>query len=200
MSDFDSNQYEGLEEDNSGMPPQGGGNRNFLIAVGIIAGIFLLAVIGLVAYLVLFVSPSNANKLSQATLISAQNQATANAATQTQAIVFKLMTPSATIPPTATTAPTDTPVIVLPSNTPEPTITDTLLPALAQDMTDRTATVAALLTQAAAPAQATLNPGTPSALPTTGIGDEIGLPGLFGIAVVLLAVIFLVRRMRVNGH
>jgi LPXTG-motif cell wall-anchored protein len=48
--------------------------------------------------------------------------------------------------------------------------------------------------------QATVYPGTPSALPTTGIGDEIGLPGLFGIAVVLLAVIFLVRRMRANTH
>ena len=37
---------------------------------------------------------------------------------------------------------------------------------------------------------------TPTGLPTTGFVDEVGLPGLFGLAAVLLVVIVLARRAR----
>ena len=37
---------------------------------------------------------------------------------------------------------------------------------------------------------------TPTGLPTTGFVDEVGLPGLFGLAAVLLVVIVLARRTR----
>jgi LPXTG-motif cell wall-anchored protein len=37
---------------------------------------------------------------------------------------------------------------------------------------------------------------TSTALPTTGFADEVGIPGLLGMAVLLIAVIFLARRLR----
>jgi hypothetical protein len=37
---------------------------------------------------------------------------------------------------------------------------------------------------------------TPSVMPRTGLFDEIGLPGLIVLALALIAVIFLARRMR----
>jgi LPXTG-motif cell wall-anchored protein len=58
----------------------------------------------------------------------------------------------------------------------------------------RTATVAALFTQAAStgiPRTATV-----TALPATGFADEAGVPGLLGLALVLIVVIFLARRLR----
>ena len=39
---------------------------------------------------------------------------------------------------------------------------------------------------------------TSTALPTTGFADEVGLPGLFGLAAVLVVVIFLARRARTH--
>ncbi len=58
----------------------------------------------------------------------------------------------------------------------------------------RTATVAALLT-AAAESQDTPEP-EPTELPETGFVDEIGLPVLGGLALLLMVVIILVRRLR----
>jgi hypothetical protein len=58
-----------------------------------------------------------------------------------------------------------------------------------------TATVAAALTQAAQ-AQLTVV-ATSTALPGTGFADEYGAPGLVVMAVALVAVIFLARRLRV---
>lgn len=79
-------------------------------------------------------------------------------------------------------APTNTPVVVSPTVAPaSPTI-------------DRTGTVAALLTEAAA-GKLTATP-TASALPTTGFAEDVGVPGLFGIALVFILLIFLARRLR----
>jgi hypothetical protein len=58
----------------------------------------------------------------------------------------------------------------------------------------RTATVAALLTQAAQQT-ATVLP-TATALPGTGFADEVGAPSLLALAALLILVIFLVRRLR----
>jgi hypothetical protein len=57
-----------------------------------------------------------------------------------------------------------------------------------------TVTVAAAFTQLAVSTQ-TIIP-TSTALPNTGFADEFGAPGLMLIAVALVAVIFLVRRLR----
>jgi LPXTG-motif cell wall-anchored protein len=205
MSDLDSNQqYQGFEEETPPGGPKGSNNRTFLIAVGVIAGLFLLAVIGLVAYLLIFAGPQNTAQKQQATLISAQNIATSAAATKNAFTALLALTPSDTWTPTATQPATSTPVIVQPTDTDTPLPSDTPTPAaaIAQDLTARTQTVAALLTQAAGGGTvASATPGgTPTALPTTGFADEVGLPGLIGLAVVLLAVIFLARRLRSGGN
>jgi LPXTG-motif cell wall-anchored protein len=61
----------------------------------------------------------------------------------------------------------------------------------------RTATVAALLTQAAE-AQQTVTP-TASGLPQTGFAEDVGVPGLVGLSLALIVVIFLARRLRTSG-
>jgi LPXTG-motif cell wall-anchored protein len=74
------------------------------------------------------------------------------------------------------------------------------------DLNSRTQTVAALLTQAAGGTTNT-TPGagasagglTPTTLPTTGFVEEVGLPGMLGLSILLVAVIFFVRRMRLSG-
>jgi LPXTG-motif cell wall-anchored protein len=66
--------------------------------------------------------------------------------------------------------------------------------SLASPTFSSTATVAALLTQAAA-GKFTPTP-TSSALPTTGFAEDVGVPGLFGIALVMILLIFLARRLR----
>ncbi|HEY5903676.1 MAG TPA: hypothetical protein VIU39_14070, partial [Anaerolineales bacterium] len=91
------------------------------------------------------------------------------------------------IVPTATLPPTPTPVLAQATST-------ATLPPPTQD--PATATVAAALTQAAL-AQQTVVP-TSSALPGTGIADEYGMPGLVALAVVLLVIILLARRLRLT--
>jgi hypothetical protein len=51
-----------------------------------------------------------------------------------------------------------------------------------------------LFTQAAE-AQLTVIP-TSTALPDSGFADDVGLPGLIGLAAVLVVVVFLARRLR----
>jgi hypothetical protein len=76
-------------------------------------------------------------------------------------------------------APTNTPVLASPTA------------VLASPTINRTGTVAALLTEAAA---GKLTPtATTSALPTTGFAEDVGVPGLFGIALVMILLIFLAR-------
>lgn len=59
---------------------------------------------------------------------------------------------------------------------------------------DRTATVSFLLTEAAI-GRLTITP-TASGLPDTGFADDVGVPGMVGLALVLIVVVFLARRLR----
>ena len=81
-----------------------------------------------------------------------------------------------------TLPPTSTPVIAEATATASPTTN----PA--------TATVAAAFTQIAVSTQTVI--ATSTALPATGVADEFGGPGLAIMAIALIAVIFLVRRLR----
>jgi LPXTG-motif cell wall-anchored protein len=78
--------------------------------------------------------------------------------------------------------------------------TSTPVVAGAQLSASELATVQALQTQMAA----TGGNGTPTvtstALPTTGFADEYGLPGMVGLAVILIAVIFLSRKLRTSAQ
>jgi cytoskeletal protein RodZ len=200
MSDnFDDNQFEPLEEEQPEEgKPQGSGNRTFIVIIGVLAAIFLLSLAALAAYAFLIQPQQKAQHAEQVALINAQNTATAAAATsaaQTQAVTN---TPLPTkVPPTATAMPaTATPVVAVAS------ATATSEPVEAKDMNSRTATVASLLTAAAGAGSNTT--GTPvattTALPKTGFADEVGLPGMFAIALVLIGIIFFARKMRFSSN
>jgi len=176
-------------------------NRTFIVIIGIIFAFFVL-IGGAIAAYVLLIAPRSADKAAQdAALINAQNTATSVAATEQSMIMQLALTPSATLPPTATeeVAETEVPntptaVMIVASDTPEPTATEEITVEVgAADFDALTATVASLLTLAAEGKTAT---ATPSALPDSGFADNVGLPGMLGLAVLMVAIIFLARRLR----
>lgn len=166
----------GLEEEN---PPEESNNRTFLIVAGVL-GVFLLLVICAGVGYFLFTRSSN----QQANAVALQ-QATEQAATiqvgLTQTAAVQAITQTAAA--TNTLPPTNTPVIAQATVTVSPTPN----PA--------TATVGAAFTQIAVSTQTVIP--TSTALPNTGFADDIGAPGLLIMALALVAVIFLVRRLRV---
>ncbi|MEA4909820.1 MAG: hypothetical protein VB089_19515 [Anaerolineaceae bacterium] len=212
MSDYNDNDndnlYEGFEEEPAPASESStGNNRTFLVAVGIIGAIFLLSLIALAVFALVILPQRNQERREQAAQINAANTATSISLTQLAIVQAQQLTPSPTWTSAAGAFPSPTPVIVLPTNTPVPT--DTPEPtqeleaaAVGGDLAARTQTVAALLTQAAQAGGGV--PGgtqqvTPTALPTAGFADEVGLPGLLGLSVLLVGVIFLVRRLRLSG-
>ena len=171
-------------------PPEESGNRNFLIIAGVLGGITIIALLCLGG--LLFFRSQDENRQAQ------ENTQAAVFALQTQeqeSIQQTAIAQAWTDTPTAAPSPTDTPepteVVVLPSATPEEEPTDN--PA--------TATIAALLTAAAG--QPTSTPGatitalaTATALPNTGLFDDLGVTGLILLAFFSIVVIFLARRLR----
>ncbi len=159
-----------------------------------------------------------------ATSIAATNSAAMTFVAMTPTIT---LTPTETIAPTETAVlalptATETAIMVEPSLDPSagapgmpdaagtpgaagaPAVGDgtPVPPQMAVDINNRTATVAAFLTQAASGGQSlTLTPQTTSTkLPDTGFADEVGLPGLIGLAFALVAVIFIARRIRFSSR
>lgn len=179
-------------------------NRNFLLALGVLGGIFLLLIIGLV---ILFLmrrpngtEAANIRLTNEAIFIA--NTQTAGAATQ---LAVQMLTPSVTPIPTETSVPptpTRTRVVAL------ATATSTAPAGAAQLFTvtasptgpagAATGTVAAALTQSAGSTQTRVVNLTATAtrLPQSGFAEDVGLPGLFGMAIGLVLVIVLVRRLR----
>lgn len=159
-------------------PPEESSNRTFLLVAGILGGLVLLGLLCIGGY-VFFRNSSNQQAQVTAAFQVTQQQATVQAGV-TQTIIAQNLTQTAAV--TNTVPPTNTPVIAqateTPSLTPDPA----------------TATVAAAFTQLAVSTQ-TIIP-TSTALPNTGFVDEFGAPGLMLAAVALVAVIFLVRRLR----
>ena len=211
MSDYQDNpnNFEELEEAPQPQEPKAG-PKPFTIAIIVIAGIFLLSLVALIAALLLKGPQQSSAVKEQADKINAQNTEVAIAATkravevavlqQTLEAGSKAPAPTATLAPVVTTP---TAVIAVPTATSQPS---TATPST--DMLTRTALVATQL------AQGTLIPGTPgtggvgavtpqptsTALPTTGFVDEVGLPALFGLALALIAVVILARRMRLSAR
>lgn len=215
MSDFDYSQYEDTPE------PKGSGNRTFAIIAGILGVIIVLALVGGAAY-ALFIMPEQAvQQADLAAKISAENTATIMAATSES-----LLAAAASDTPEPASAPTQEPVVA--AAVPAMVATEPASAAAAAQPQDAQptadsgmqATVVALLTQSAggivqaAPAGAdatalpvatlqaapTMAP-TPAALPATGIADEMGIPAMFGLAVLFIAVIMVTRQLRTaNSH
>jgi hypothetical protein len=210
------------EEVEEEQPTEGGNgsNRNFLLALGILGGIFILLIIALT---VLFLSrPRNRTTAD----INATNAVimTANAATASAATEVALTQSAPTLTPTVTITPLPSATALLAIASPTATVgkgdvtTATVSAATSAAQTaaatDRNAaTVAALLTQQAptfvvqtqaaqgvktnTPA-VVIGKGTATVLPTTGFADEVGLPGLFGLALGLVVLIVVVRRLRLQ--
>jgi hypothetical protein len=172
MSTYDEPEF---DEPN---PPEESSNRTFLLAAGVLGGLVFLGLLCIAAYLFFRNSSNQQNELTAIAQVT-QQQATVQAGV-TQTIIAQNLTRTAAV--TNTVPPTSTPVIAEATATSSPTSN----PA--------TATVAAAFTQIAVSTQ-TIIP-TSTALPNTGFVDDFGAPGLMLIAVALVAVIFLVRRLR----
>jgi len=214
MSDMQNsdNQLEGFEE-GPAIPPEKptGGGRPFVTALTVIGVILLVGLIGLG---IVLLTRNQPNVTDQAARINAENTQIASAATeqvriqQLQQTVDAAKVPTATIPPTATQVlptatlqATNTSVVAIPTATLTPAPpTATVLPA-DQTKTAAAKTSIALGTQPAGGAGSGTPQATATGLPKTGFADQAGLPTLIGIAVLLLVVILVARRLRVStGH
>jgi hypothetical protein len=165
------------------------GNRTFIIGA-VVLGLLLTCTLiaGAVYALMILPGQQAAQKNAQGTAEAVDTEAAIAVALTREVLDY---TP--TLPPTETPTPvpTFTPVLVDPATeTPGAGV-------VARDANaDATSTVEALNTQlASAQLTATLMPSV-TALSNTGFADDIGLPGLFIGALVLIVIIFLVRRLR----
>ena len=160
------------------VPPEETSNRTFLLAAGGLGLLVLLALLCLGGYFIF--SRGTQQQAEQTAMVQGtQQQATIQAGVSQTAVSNAL---TQTAQPTNTLPPTSTPVIAQATATASPTSN----PA--------TATVGAAFTQIAASTQTVVV--TSTALPATGVADQFGGPGLAVIAIALIAVIFLVRRLR----
>jgi len=179
--------YEDEEFDYGGeeTPPEESSNRTFMIAAGVLGGIVLLSIICLAGY-VLFIMPQLRSNQNQQANVATENAQVLNAALTATFVSFSLSeTPQAT----ATLEPSLTPVVAEATETSTPVLDKTNTPDAAA-----TQTLNALNTQLANSTQTVI--ATTTALPGTGFADEVGLPGLLIMAVTLVVVIFLTRRLR----
>ncbi len=191
---YDDYDYE-EEAATTGESSKPSGNRNFVVSLGIVAFIFLLSLVALAVVAAIILPQNRIKRENQQAVVYAQNTATSYAATQQalNLIAPGLLETRTPVPPDAE-QPTNTPVAIEPTSTPQAL-------AMGGGMDSRTATVAALLTQAAlsgvtaAPA-ATYPVAAATTLPNAGFADDIRLPLMVGAALILVVVIFLARRMR----
>jgi LPXTG-motif cell wall-anchored protein len=173
-------------------------NRTFLIIAAALGGIALIALVCIAVYaLVLWPRAQSAQASRRATL-EAQNTevaviiaSTSTSAAETAMAAQFTATPTQTsLAPTATATPSPTPVVAVPTAT---------QPAPANMSENATATALHATLQANATLYAatlTAKPLQPTAIPNTGFADDVGLPMMLGIAVLLVLVIFLARRLR----
>ncbi|MEM5776004.1 MAG: LPXTG cell wall anchor domain-containing protein, partial [Anaerolineaceae bacterium] len=171
------------------------GSRSFWVAAGVLTVLFIL-IVGVLSLLAIFVLPRmETARLQEAALINAHNTATVAAATNHAVMAGQIITPT----PTNTEEPTSTPVIILFTEIPATATQESGIGAEAEAAA-QTATAAALQAQATLEdptATPTITP-TPTALPETGLADKMGMPGLAGIALALVVIIFLVRKVRLT--
>ncbi len=178
--------------------PEESSNRTFLIIAGILGAIALLALLCIAVYALVLVPRTKSAQDNQKATVNAQNTEvaliiarTSTAAAQAAIEAAYTHTPTATsVVPTAAASPT--PVVVIGTTT-TPQATATVGPEMAT-----AAALHATLTANAILYAATLTArvGQPTSVPDTGFADDVGLPTMMGLAVLLIVVIFLVRRLR----
>jgi len=165
--------------------PEEGNNRNFIIGIAALGGLILFSIACLLGYVFVIVPRQAAERDNQQATQVAQNVGMQVTLTAMEHITTLSQTPQST----ATLLPSSTPPI---PNTATPTATNSI-------SDPQTATVIAAQTQAAAAIQTiTLLPSVtpPASLPQGGIADELGTTSLVVMALALVAVILLARRMR----
>ena len=175
---------EGVDEE----PAEESSNRSFLIAVSVLGIVILFTLICLGAFY--FISRNNAGggrAAQQTEAAIAYAQATQQALAVAQTAEAAAWTATPTVTPTPTDTPTPTEVIAQATNTPAGTADP------------RTATVEALLTQAAQSTPVNTSTALPTQLPNTGVFDDmggVGFAGLIGLAVLAVVLIFIARKLR----
>ncbi len=191
--EFIDDEFEDDEFADEDAPAEEAGNRTFLIAVGILGGVTVILILCLGGYLALQnlgggIGTLRSDQLTQQAQAFEQQTQVARFAQETQAA--REATENA---PTETPLPTDTPVptqvIVQATETPSEATAD-----------PRTATVAALLTEAAGATAGPTSTAFPTELPDTGFADDVGVTGLLALALLSVVLIFLVRRLRTAGR
>lgn len=189
MAFDDNTDLNGLEApETSETPPKETSNRTFVIVAVSLGAIMLLTLICIAVFGVVYLPSANKAKLTQNAQAYAQQTAMAVAAQQTMVAMIATPTFTATLPPTkAPPSPTATKVV---------NKLATVSPTSTQ-VNSATQTVAALYTKAALTQTALAL--TPTALPTGGFADEVGLPGLFALGGALIVIIFLARRLRTTA-
>ncbi|MGA2504539.1 MAG: hypothetical protein ABSG01_10660 [Anaerolineales bacterium] len=193
---LDEGNAQNMMETPDATPPEPKNNRTFWIVGGIMAGLVFLTLVCMAVYF-LVISPRLAAQRSaaQATIEAGNALALQQLTLTAQAALFT-PTPQNTPIPLAT----NTTVPNTPAASPTPIIAQNTAVSTA---TNDPATLAALQTQLAFQMSSTglAAIGTQTALagggmPTTGFFDQVGLPTLIILALALIAVIFLARRMR----
>lgn len=167
--------------------PEESTNRTFVIAAAGLGAVLILSMVCLALYALVLAPRQREARIARQTEIALENTQVAQQFTQTAQATRATATEEPTETSMATATDTPTQVVVIPTDTPTSTPFTTL-------------PTAAPLTQTAQAAGAGVTPtATPTALPSTGFAEDVGLPGLFGLAGVLLVVILVSRRLRASA-
>lgn len=194
LNNFDEDQFdqESFGGDYEPEPPKPRGNRTFLIAIAIVGIVIVVALILLLLVAPKLLADRRLAQQEQAAQINAYNTATALYATSQAQLAQATKTPTRTVVSASGGAvPTKTPVVVIQQNTPMGSGGSGL-------SASELATVSALQTQMAGRGVSGTPGATSTALPSTGFADEVGLPMMAGLAIILVAVIVLSRKLRMN--
>ncbi len=186
---------DGLDENNP--PPEESSNRTFLIIAGVLGFLALLALVCIAVYALVLVPRTRSAQTNQRATLDAQNTSVAGMVASTStadalAAIIAAYTKTPTATPVFTATSTPTAVMAVPT---------TAVVALTDTPNAQTATAVSLFATLDANATRlaatyTAQPNQATSIPNTGFADDVGLPALFGLAVVLIAVIFLARRLR----
>lgn len=175
----DMNSFDDLTTLDEEAPPEESSNKTFIIVAAVLGVIVLLSIICVVGYA--FTLQRQAAERDEALATQVEQDRQVNEGLTQKAVSDGLTLVAAYTP---TIQPTSTPVF------------EQATPTLEQ-ADPQTATVAAALTQAAQ-AQLTVTAlPTSTLLPNTGFVDDVGVPGLVVMAIALVGVILLARRLRV---
>lgn len=181
--------------ENEAPPTTGPANRGFILVVSVLGGIFLLALVAMAVVVAIVLPRNRAQEATRIAQVYQNNTATVMAMTQIATLSVKVAS-STPVPPKPTITKTPTTISVKPSATALLAVASNTAEPSQVFKDSRTATVAALLTQAAgAKLTATATPSA-TGLPTTGFVEDAGIPTLLTMAALLVVVILLVRYLR----